>query len=119
MRERPQGEIIELIAKTPDGDLACDFTIADEKARAGLGQGLSDGMIALHDIDDGVEVTFKPGAWESVQRYVDLESRCCSFLNLYAERTGDGVLLRVTGRPDALPFIREIFRGNVLGESPR
>jgi hypothetical protein len=31
----------------------------------------------------------------------------------------DGVLLRVTGRPDALPFIREIFRGNVLGESPR
>jgi hypothetical protein len=110
MRQRPEGEIIELTAKNPDGDLACDFTIANEKARSGVGAGLSAGMTSSRDIDGGVEVMFKASAWESVQRYVDLESRCCSFLNLYAERTDDGVLLRVTGRPDALPFIREIFR---------
>lgn len=110
MKDYAKTEIIELTAQNPEGDVACDFTIANEQARAGIGDGLAAGMTSLRDIDDGVEVTFKASAWASVQRYVDLESRCCSFLNLHAERTDDGVLLRVTGRPDALPFIREIFR---------
>jgi hypothetical protein len=110
MRQQPQREIIELMAKTPDGDLACDFTIANDKARSGIGDSLRTGMMSLRDIDDGVEVTFAPSAWDTVQRYVDLESRCCSFLNLHAERNDTGVLLRVTGRPDAVPLIRGIFR---------
>jgi hypothetical protein len=110
MRQRPQGEIIELAAKHPEGDLACDFAVANEKARSGIGEALSSGMTALRELDDGVEVTFRLSAWDTVQRYVELESRCCSFLNLLAERSEDGVLLRVTGRPDAVPLIREIFR---------
>jgi hypothetical protein len=110
MRQPPRGEIIELMAKTPEGDLACDFTIADEQARAGLGDGLRAGMMSLREIDDGVEVMFASSAWDSVRRYVELESRCCSFLTLHAERNADGVLLRVTGRPDAVPLIRGIFR---------
>jgi hypothetical protein len=108
--KRPHGEIIELTATTPDGDLACDFTIANEKARSGLGAGLSAGMTSLRELEDGVEVTFQASAWDAVRRYVELESRCCSFLNLHAERSDDGVVLRVTGRSDAVPLIRQIFR---------
>jgi hypothetical protein len=109
MRERPKGEIIELVAKEPDGDLACDFTIANEMARSGIREGLAAGMRSVRPIDGGVEVTFRPSAWDAVQRYVNLESQCCSFLTLSAERSSDGVTLRVTGRPDAQGLIRNIF----------
>ena len=109
MRERPSGEIIELIARDPDGDLACDFTIANDMARSGLREGLTAGLRSVRPIDAGVEATFVPSAWESVQRYVNLESQCCAFLTLAAERTEEAVLLRVTGRDDAQELIRNIF----------
>jgi hypothetical protein len=105
-----QGERIEVLAADPRGDLACDFTIANEKEREGLPQALSAGMISpVREIADGVEVRFRPDAWDTVQRYIELESRCCSFLTLAADRDDDGVRLRVTGRPDAVPVIRSIF----------
>jgi hypothetical protein len=109
MRERPGGEIIELVAKDPDGDLACDFTIANDMARSGLREGLAAGLRSVRPIEAGVEATFAASAWESVQRYVTLESQCCSFLTLLAERSHDAVTLRVTGRPDAQELIRNIF----------
>ena len=109
MRERAAGEIIELIAKDPDGDLACDFTIANDMAREGLREGLALGIRSVRPIEAGVEVMFAPSAWDGVQRYVNLESQCCSFLTLHAERADDAVTLRVTGRPDAQEFIRNIF----------
>jgi hypothetical protein len=109
MRERPAGEIIELTATNPEGDLACDFTIANDMARDGLREGLAAGLQSVRPIEAGVEATFAPTAWESVQRYVNLESQCCSFLTLRAERIDDAVVLRVTGRPDAQELIRNIF----------
>ena len=109
MREPPRGDIIELIATNPDGDLACDFTIANDMAREGLREALAAGLRSVRPIDAGVEVTFATGAWSSVQRYVNLESRCCSFLTLHAKRSAHGVILRVTGRADAQELIRNIF----------
>ena len=109
MRGRPQAEIIELMAKEPDGDLACDFTIANDMARSGIREGLAEEMESVRSIEGGVEVMFKPAAWDAVQRYVNLESQCCSFLSLHAERAADAVTLRVTGRPDAQELIRAIF----------
>jgi len=108
MRERPQGEIIELMAKDPDGDLACDFTLAKDVAavRSGLERGI---LGPPRPIEDGVEVSFHANAWDAVRRYVEMESRCCSFLNLAAEQKDHGVILRVTGRADAQEFIRNIF----------
>jgi hypothetical protein len=116
MRERPAGEFIELIAKDPAGDLACDFTIANDMARDGLREGLAAGLRSVRPIESGVEVTFAPSAWESVNHYVTLESQCCSFLTLRAERVDDAVTLRVTGRPEAQELIRNIFP-KVVGDS--
>jgi hypothetical protein len=109
MREQPKGEIIELMATQPDGDLACDFTIANDMARSGIREGLAAGTQSVRPIEGGVEVTFRATSWDAVQRYVHLESQCCSFLTLVAERTDDHVMLRVTGRDDAQDLIRGIF----------
>ena len=108
MRELPQGEIIELMAKNPEGDLACDFTLAKDVAavRSGLERGI---LEPPRQIEGGVEVTFKADAWDAVRRYVEMESQCCAFLNLAAEQNDHGVMLRVTGRAEAQEFIRSIF----------
>ena len=102
------GTSVNKPAARPDADLACDFTIALTEV------GLRDRLAPLvvrpaRKIPDGVEVTFKPAAWDDVRRYIDVESRCCPFLNLAAEQTADVVVLRVTGRPDAQDVIYETF----------
>jgi hypothetical protein len=107
---RPDGEIIELRAAQPAGDLACDTTIATAEARAGLGDDLRRHIRRpIRRLPDGVEVRFAPDGWDAVRRYVELESRCCSFLSLKVERTEDHVVLSVTGRPEATAWIDQIF----------
>jgi hypothetical protein len=106
------GEIIELRAVDPDGDIACDFTIANEGARDGLAADLASGMAGpARRIDGGVEAPFHASAKDAVMRYVQLESQCCSFLTLSVQQQGDIVLLRVTGREDAQPLIEQLFTG--------
>lgn len=107
---RYAGERIELLATSPLGDVACDVTIATPESRAGLAEALASAIIPpVHEIEHGVEARFQHGAWDVVRRYVQLESRCCSFLTLRAERHEDAVVLRVTGREDVVPFIRSLF----------
>jgi hypothetical protein len=107
---RRDEEVIELTAIHADGDLACDITIATEKERAGLPQALREHLLRpVRPRPDGVEVMFEPEGWDAVRRYIDLESRCCSFLTLRARRTDDAVILTVTGRPEAKPWIEQIF----------
>jgi hypothetical protein len=69
MRERPfdapKDDVIELIATNPEGDLACDFTIANGMARNGLRDGLAAGLLSVRPIEAGVEATFAVSAWQS------------------------------------------------------
>jgi hypothetical protein len=110
MRRFGGGETIELRAIQPDGDLACDTTIATPEARAGLSEALERGIIRpVRLLDNGVEVSFRPEARDAVLRYIDLESRCCSFLDLAVATNDDAVVLTVTGRPEARDWIRNIF----------
>jgi hypothetical protein len=103
-------DLIELRAADPDGDLACDFTIANDMARTGLREELSRGIMPpVRQLENGVEVSFTPDSWDAVLRYIELESRCCSFLDLSMHKTSDAVVLRVTGRPEARELIANIF----------
>ncbi len=105
-----RGDIIELRATDPNGELACDITIANEKARAGIAEGLRAGVAGnARRIDGGIEVPFRSEANDAVMRYIELESKCCSFLNLALAHDGDALLLRVTGRPEARDLIDSIF----------
>lgn len=100
--------VIELVASTPEGPIACDITIATQDARQGL-EDLRTSMLSSKEITDGIEIHFEHSKWDSVQRYVELESRCCSFLNLRAEKQIESVVLTITGRLDATGWIRSIF----------
>ncbi|HXK33011.1 MAG TPA: hypothetical protein VNM91_03230, partial [Dehalococcoidia bacterium] len=113
---RRQIEIIELVATDPDAAIACDLGIASPTARAGIAEGLAGELRTVRAVDRGVEVTFAREAYDDVRRYVDLESRCCAFLTLVLQRHPDAVVLRVTGRPDAVPWIRQLFSDG--GQTP-
>lgn len=113
MKRTPSTDVIELRAVNPGGDLACDTSIATPEAREGLAEALERGIRRpVRKLANGVEVTFSPDARDAVMRYVDMESQCCSFLDL-AVRTDDGaVVLTVTGRPEARDWIYHIFEQN-------
>lgn len=99
-------------AADPDADLACDFTIATDMARAGIREDLAAGIVTpAREVPGGIEVAFRPEAWGAVLRYVELESKCCPFLTLVARREQDHVILTVTGRPEARELISNIFSG--------
>lgn len=103
-------EMIERPAAKPDADLACEFEIAKSLADEGFRERLAGAIVGRpRNIAHGVALTFRAGAWDDVRRYIDVESRCCPFLDLAATKYDDGVELRVTGRPEALDFIRNIF----------
>jgi len=99
---------IEVPASQPDADLACDFNIA--LTEVGLRERLTPLVAApARRISGGIEMTFKPQAWDDVRRYIEVESQCCPFLDLSATQNDDAVILRVTGRPEAQAVIDEIF----------
>ena len=107
MQER---DTIKRPAAQPEGDLACDFTIAVELVQEGFRERLAREIVApVRRLDDGVQVTFAPRAWDLVMKYIEVESQCCAFLNLAAKRTDDAVVLTVTGRPEARAVIDAIF----------
>jgi hypothetical protein len=108
---RFDGDVIELRAVTPDGDIACDTTIATPQARAGIGEALRKGIRPpIRELANGVEVTLDPSARDAVMSYVELESRCCTFLDLAVRTDDDAIVLTVTGRPEARDWIFELFK---------
>jgi hypothetical protein len=110
-----EGDIISLTpvsrpAADPGGDVACDTTIATPDAQAAMRRDLAEHLVPpVREISGGIQATFRRAGWDAVMRYIELESRCCSFLDLSARRQHDRVILTVTGRPEAQPFIRTLF----------
>jgi hypothetical protein len=100
---------LDVPASQPDADLACDFSIA--LTEVGLRDRLTPLIAApAKRIEGGIEMTFRPQAWDDVRRYIEVESQCCPFLTLSASQNADSVILQVTGRPEAQDVISEIFR---------
>ena len=101
-------EIVQRPATNPEGDLACEFELA--RNSAGLRAGLRRAILGpARPTERGVEVTFDASARELVLQYVDLESRCCSFLDLSAREQAGHVILTVEGRAEARDVIGSIF----------
>jgi hypothetical protein len=94
MKRVQSGDIIELRAVNPDGDLACDTSIATPEAREGLAEALERGMRRpIRKLANGIEATFDAGARDAVMRYAEMESQCCSFLDLAVRDNGDAIVL--------------------------
>jgi hypothetical protein len=97
-------------AAKPEGEIACDFEIATELREVGFRERMSAAVLGpVRELPDGVEVRFRPEAWDLVMQYIEVESRCCPFLDLAARRTDDAVVLTVTGRGEAKEAILAIF----------
>jgi hypothetical protein len=97
-------------AAKPEGEIACDFEIATELREVGFRERMSASVLGpVRELPNGVEVRFRPDAWDLVMQYIDVESRCCPFLDLAARRTDDAVVLTVTGRGEAKEAILAIF----------
>jgi len=110
MMRRFDGEFIEVVAVNPDGDLACDITLATPDARSGLSEALRASFCPpATAVPNGIEARFHIDAWDDLMRYVELESRCCSFLTLALRREPDAAVLTITGRPEAQDWIRALF----------
>lgn len=100
--------IVERRATHPNGDLACDFELA--RGSAGLREELGHAIVVPARLTErGVEVMFEASARDLVLRYIDMESRCCSFLDLAARDEAGHVILTVEGRPEARDMIANLF----------
>jgi len=51
-----------------------------------------------------------PGIEDALREAVAAEASCCSFLRMTLARTADGLVLDVTGPPEAQPVIAQLFR---------
>jgi hypothetical protein len=100
--------IIKLRATNPDGDLACQFDLA--RQIAGRREELRRAIVGpIRRTARGIEVALDASARELVLTYIDVESRCCSFLDLAAREEAGRVILTVEGRPEARDVIASIF----------
>jgi len=53
--------------------------------------------------------TDTPGVEQELRAVMAAEAACCAFLRLDLRRAGDGLVLEVTGPPDARPIIAALF----------
>ena len=104
------GDAVERPAASPNADIACDTSIAVTLREEGVHERLLRSVVRpIETLPDGVRVTFTAASWDAVNRYIDVESQCCPFLDLAAELRPETVVLTVTGRPESQELIRRIF----------
>ncbi|MEM7251296.1 MAG: hypothetical protein AAF493_07735 [Pseudomonadota bacterium] len=102
---------------TQQTTLACTLTPDElcarrEEVRAAL----LPHVVGITPLSNGVRIAFAPadGLRERVDAFIALENDCCAFLTLTATASAGGLLLEVTGPPEAAGVI-EMFRGSADG----
>jgi hypothetical protein len=70
---------------------------------------LRDAMLSRTRIADGYRYEFANKALRDVSRVAELESQCCQFLNFNVIEGEKSVWLDVTGKPEALKIVEDLF----------
>lgn len=99
-------------ADTPADPLACKLspnTFRDRSAR--IDAILQHGLEEVVAVPGGVRARFLPSAGpeSELQALVELEAECCSFLAMTLRSDVGGLVLEVTGAPQAQSLIEELF----------
>jgi hypothetical protein len=85
-----------------DQPIACTLPADEVPGRLALIDALAaDALLERVPIPRGVRLRFRAGAEPRVRELATLESRCCALLTFAVERSGDAVVLDVTGAPGA------------------
>jgi hypothetical protein len=95
-----------------EAPMACTLSPGQYKDRTGKLAALA--ARALHSraqTADGEQLTFAdtPEIEGELRAVIAAESSCCAFLRMELHRTGDGLVLDITGAQDARPVIAELF----------
>lgn len=103
---------VPLTAKPTDGapPIACTLDAADMAGRFEAWQEALDPVVARASIDNGVRLTFGPGA--SLAEVADLavaEQRCCTFFRFAVSVDDRGAALEVTAPDDARSLVHTVF----------
>jgi len=95
-----------------DAPIACTLTPAQYQSRAADLSSLGERALRSREpTDRGERLTFEAG--DEIERElraaVAAEASCCSFLTMDLERHDDGLVLDISGPPEARPIIAELF----------
>jgi hypothetical protein len=93
-------------------DIACTLTPAEYAGRTGeLAALAARALRSREPTAAGERLVFAdtPEIERELRAAIAAEARCCAFLTLELERTGDGLVLDVAGPQDARPVIAELF----------
>jgi hypothetical protein len=86
-----------------------------QKRRQAILKIVGEAALDSYAIPDGYRYRFKPQPEMLTQlaRLIDLERQCCRFLTfkLVAEAGEQPILLEVTGPPEAVAFLADLFGG--------
>ena len=92
--------------------IACSLNASDYRRRADDIREIARRALRItRPIDGGVQLTFADagGAHARLEALVAAEAACCPFLTLDLRRSGDELVLDVTGPEEAQPVIAEVF----------
>jgi 2-hydroxychromene-2-carboxylate isomerase len=94
--------------------VACDLLSLDaaqRARRAELADRLRDAVREVRELPRGIALIVSGAAVPPahVEELMALERRCCPFLTFAAQRSGDDVVLQITGGPEAQAFVRAQF----------
>ena len=96
----------------PAPPVACTLGPRDYEARiARLGALAERALRSRAAIDGGARLTFRdsPDVERDLRAAVAAEASCCPFMTMRLERRGEGLVLDVTGPPEAEPVIAALF----------
>lgn len=64
--------------------------------------------VKAEPLSNGYAIRFAPALWLEAAAWVELERKCCPFLEFQLESTAEnaGVVLRLTGRPGVKEFLK-------------
>ncbi|MCL1593705.1 MAG: hypothetical protein M3132_05060 [Actinomycetia bacterium] len=75
---------------------ACTISLRDANEQSVVWETLIERATSTERIEQGVVLTFDRGLTAQVEDLVDIERRCCSFLDFAIDRSSDGIRLVVS-----------------------
>lgn len=85
-----------------DPDPRCDLAGSDMEARVGQWQALAPLVFDRTRLADGLRVTFRPEAWQTLAGLVAAERSCCGWAEWSVAREEGRSVLTVTGPAPAI-----------------
>lgn len=90
--------------------MACTLTPdAHAQRRAEVGELLARALRSREAVGDGARLVFDGTVEAELRAWVAAEAECCPFLDMDLRRSGQEMVLDVSGPPEARPIVAELL----------